>query len=139
MIRLLTAPFRHNFGLCIGLAVCAAALVWAYGCESATKSPSDPKLRVTRAELDAEVENLSAKIALAYTDIAKQDEVKQTILNIGIAYASGDGVSPIGIVSTLAGLAGLGAVIDNRRKDAVIKSKQGVTVNTPKKIRRRKP
>lgn len=139
MLRKLTAPLRHNFGLCIGLAVCAAALAWAYGCESTTKSPSDPKLRVTRAELDAEVENLAAKISLAYADITKQDEVKQKILNIGIAYASGEGFSPIGLVSTLAGLAGLGAVIDNRRKDAVIKSKQGVTVKTPKKIRRRKP
>lgn len=138
MFKKLTAPLRHNFGLCIGLVVCAAALIWGYGCESTAKSPSDPKLKVTRAELDVEVETLSAKIALAYSDIAKQDEVKETILNIGIAYASGDGVSPIGIVSTLAGLAGLGAVIDNRRKDAVIKSKNGVTVKVPKKRQRRK-
>lgn len=138
MLKKLTKPFRHNFGLCIGLAVCAAILVWGYGCESTTKSPSDPKMKVTRSELDVEVETLAAKIALAYNDIAKQDEVKATILNIGIAYVSGDGVSPIGIVSTLAGLAGLGAVIDNRRKDAVIKSKNGVTVKPPRKIARRK-
>lgn len=138
MLKKITKPLRHNPALCIGLVVCVVSLVWAYGCESTATSPSDPKLQVTRAELDVEVENLSTKIALAYTDIAKQDEVKQKILNIGIAYASGEGFSPIGLVSTLGGIVGLGAVIDNRRKDAVIKSKKGVTVKTPRKLKRRK-
>lgn len=138
MWKTLTKPFRHNSGLCLGLVISVAVLAWVFGCAVTTKSPTDPEVKLTRMELDAEVENIANKIALAYSDIAKQEEIRSTIMNIGVAYVTGEGVSPVGIVTTLAALAGLGAVVDNRRKDAVIKSKNGGNVTVPRKIKRRK-
>jgi hypothetical protein len=40
-----------------------------------------------------------------------------------MAVAEGGTINPIGVATTALGLLGVGAIVDNRRKDTVIKAK----------------
>ncbi len=79
----------------------------------------------------------NAQIEAAQADIEKQDEVRTELFNIAgsvvTAYASG-GVNAAAVVGTgitaLGLLLGVGASVDNRRKDKKIKSLKNVAVTT---------
>ncbi|NOQ21600.1 MAG: hypothetical protein GQ565_02970 [Candidatus Aegiribacteria sp.] len=114
---------RHYQGTIVALIVCVALCAWGLGCQVTTESPFDPGTKITQAELEIEVGAYASKVTLAYQDIEKQQAIRKAILEAGLAYAQGGGVSPLGLASTLAGIMGLGLVVDNRKKDAVIKSK----------------
>ena len=114
---------RHYQGTIVAFTACIALCAWGLGCQVTTVSPFDPGTKVTKAELEIEVDAYASKVSLAYRDIGKQEAIRKAILEAGLAYAQGGGVSPLGLASTLAGIMGLGLVVDNRKKDAVIKSK----------------
>lgn len=113
---------RHNSGLVGGVVICAMLLVWS-GCQVTTENPFNPGEKITVQELDAAVNLYVTKVSAAYDDIEKQEAIRAAILEAGLAYAGGGGIDPLGIASTLMGILGLGAIYDNRKKDAVIVSK----------------
>lgn len=123
MLQKIWTAIKHNHVLVVSMLACVVLIAWTYGCQITTRNPFEPSEKVTRPELDAEIENYVAKVSLAYKDLAKQEEIRSLIFNSAVAYASGEGVNPVGVITTLASILGIGAVIDNRRKDAVIKSK----------------
>lgn len=116
---------RHYQGTVAAFVVCAALVVWGLGCQVTTENPFDPAEKVTQSELEAEVQLYVAKVQTAYDDIERQEAIRAALLEAGLAYAQGGGVNPIGLATTLMGIVGIGAVYDNRKKDAVIKSKSG--------------
>lgn len=113
----------HNQALVASIVVCIILVVVAFGCKVTTENPFNPQQKVTRDQLTVEAENYAAKLKLAYADLDQKDAIVKAILEAGLAYAQGGGVNPLGVASTMMGILGLGAVVDNRRKDAVIKSK----------------
>lgn len=115
---------RHNQFFALALAVAIALFVWLVGCESSTTSPINPPKKVTRPELNAEIEYLTARIDIAVADLDKQDLFKQKLFEIGLVAAQGGTVNPVGAGVTLLGILGIGAVADNRKKDSVIKTLQ---------------
>jgi hypothetical protein len=114
---------RHNQGLVASVFVCVVLVAAAFGCQVTTESPLNPDQKVTRQELKIEAQTYAAKLELAYADLDKKDAIINAVLEAGLAYAQGGGVSPLGLASTMMSIIGVGAVVDNRRKDAVIKSK----------------
>jgi len=123
MLNKICQPIRHNQTLFVSIILCTMLTIWCYSCEPVTKSPLNPTIKVTRAELDRDVKIFADEVAFAYADLEKQERIREAILNAGLAYAQGQGVSIVGLISTLSSIVGVGAIIDNRRKDAVIKSK----------------
>lgn len=114
---------NHNRSLVIGAVLCAALTAFAFGCEVTTESPFDQQEKVTRSELDIQVRNYVDRVELAYQDLATKEAIIKAIAEVGLAYAEGGSINMVGLASTIAGIIGVGAVIDNRRKDAVIKNK----------------
>lgn len=114
---------RHYQGTVAAVVICVLLVVWGLGCAVTTTSPFDPSKKVTARELDVEVNAYADRTVLAYEDIKRKEQIRATILEAGLAYAQGGGINPLGVISTLAGIVGVGSVIDNRRKDSVIKSK----------------
>jgi len=114
---------KHNQTLIVAIVVCGVILWLGLSCQPTVKNPFDVVQQVTRAELDNEVENYVNKVTLAYADLQRQEQIRATLINAGLAYTKGEGISIFGLISTLSGIIGVGAVVDNRRKDAVIKSK----------------
>ena len=124
MIDKIKEALRHNQGIAVAVVLCLALGLYLVGCESSVTSPVNPPKKVTRPQLDAEKEHMLTEFKLAYEDLAKQDVFKQKLFEIGLVAAQGGSVNPIGAGVTLLGILGLGAVVDNKRKDSVIKTLQ---------------
>lgn len=115
----------HNQGLVTSVVLCVvlAISVLMFGCRITTENPFEPGTQVSRQELEIEAQAYAQKIELAYQDLSKKEEIVRLITEAGLAYASGGGVNPLGVATAMMGVLGAGAVVDNRRKDSVIKSK----------------
>jgi len=123
MFNKLLQTIRHNQNVICSTIICITLAIWCYSCEPVTRSPREPTRKVTRSQLELEIKIFADEVAFAYADLQKQEQIREAILNSGLAYTQGQGVSIIGLISTLSSIVGVGAIIDNRRKDAIIKSK----------------
>jgi hypothetical protein len=120
---------RHNQFIATAIIIMVLVLVWVYGCDSTTKSPWEPSVKVTRAELDAGIDMMNVKINQAYEDLNKQDLFKQELFDNLVIMAEEGTVNPMGVGLGLVSLLGLGAVADNRKKNSVIKTLQKANGN----------
>lgn len=125
---------RHNQGVALSGVIMVGMIVWIYGCESQVKSLTKPNIMVNVDELKLEIEAETARLNLAVQDIldrgelrmdqlAKMDEVKRTLIDFAAITADAQTVNPAGVISLLFSILGIGAVIDNRLKDKVIKNR----------------
>lgn len=124
LLEKIKVALRHNQFLTYAAVIVIVLGVWLIGCESKTVSPFNPDRSITRAQLAIEVDKYMADIELAYEDLDKQDLFKQKLFEIGVVYAQGGAINPLGAGVTLLGILGAGAAIDNRKKDSVIKTMQ---------------
>lgn len=113
---------RYNYSLLISLLMVGCVLFWAYGCQSTVVSIMTPGRSLNRAELQAELDAFIAQAQLRFAELDRQDQVKSELFNAAITYATEGTINPIGVALTLGNILGLGAVIDNRRKDTRIKA-----------------
>ena len=125
---------RHNQGLFVALLVCLGIAIWLGGCESKVTSLIEPAKMVTAAELEVEIEEESLRLQaeldsmirraeLKQNELARQDAIKRKLLDFAAVTVDGGTINPAGVVSTLFSIIGIGAVIDNRIKDKVIKNR----------------
>jgi outer membrane murein-binding lipoprotein Lpp len=129
MLQKLKDLFSHNMFLTVAAILTIGAGVWLVGCESSVKSPFTPEQKVTRDQLSAQVESYNALVKLAVASLDKQDLFRQYLVNEVLAVAQGSTLNPSGIIVGLVGLLGVGAVVDNRRKDTVIKVQKSQLAN----------
>jgi len=113
---------RHNSFFFSSSIIVLAVLLWTYGCESNVSSLKQPHLRVNRAELLLELQDITAQAELRISELDKKDEFKETLFGMAVLYAKGGTINPIAVALTVSSMLGFGAVIDNRRKDTVIKT-----------------
>lgn len=130
MLEKIKVVLRHNQGLAVAVMVVIVLGVWIIGCESTVSSPINNTKTVNRVQLDADVERLMVDIQLAYEDLAKQDLFKEKLFEIGVMAAQGGTINPVGAGVTLLSILGLGAAVDNRKKDSIIKTLQGKSNET---------
>lgn len=125
---------RHNQGVASAVVVIVVLAVWVFGCESKVTSLVDPGKMVTVAELnlelaaesqrmEAELELLLQRAELKHVELARQDEIKAKLINFAAITVDAGTVNPAGVVGLLFSIVGVGAVIDNRIKDKVIKNR----------------
>jgi len=123
-----------NQGVFVALIISAALTVWIFGCESKVTSLTSSTKKVTGAELDLEVEaeavrlqaeldQLMKRAELKHMDLRRQDVLKQKILDFALLTSQAGTLNASGMVGLLAGVLGVGAVVDNRIKDKVIKNR----------------
>lgn len=125
----------HNQGLAFALVICVGLLAWVYGCASTVPSIQDPARMVTRAELEAEVQNsvtnfesqldlLEDQAEAKFTQLDRRDEIKQKLFGLAAESASTGIIDPTKIITTLGFILLGGAAVDNRAKDKVIKTQK---------------
>jgi len=123
----------HNTFLACAIVVCVVLVLYAVGCEPQVASLTDPAVKVNRAELQAEldtevnklqarIDELQTKAELKNQELDKIAEMQNKLLEIGTVVAQGGTIDPVGAGLSLLGILGIGAVADNRKKDAVIKT-----------------
>lgn len=116
---------RHNIGFCVGVPISFLFLFYCYSCESKVISLVNSNVKINRAELIIEVDQLLARAAARFDDLDQQDLVKDTIFNSVLDLAQGKNINPLGVVLTLAGILGLGAGVDNIKKRTHINTLKG--------------
>lgn len=121
--------FRHNSGLIIGFFLLPIVLFYAFSCQSVVVSGISPGKKISRAELVAEVDFFLAQAEAKFSDLDRQDLVKNTIFNSVLDLAQGGVPNPAGIALVIGNILGLGAVIDNVRKRTHIQTLKGGHVN----------
>lgn len=99
----------------VTLNLCSFILLYAYGCEPKTKSISGSGKMVNRIELQAELEHFVARAVTGQKDIDRQEQIRDMIFNQALVIAQGNQVNPIGVVTSLLALLGVGATVDDVR------------------------
>ena len=129
----LYASVRHNSGILAGVVACLLCLLFVYSCQSTVISLVNPKTRINRMQLVAEVDYMLAQAEARFDDLDRQDLVKGTIFNSVLDLAQGKPISPIGIAAILGNILGLGAIVDNVRKRTHINTLKGSVYNAKEK------
>ncbi len=112
---------RHNLGLSTTGLLAILMAIWLASCGSIVKSPISDII-VTRSEFGVEIDNMMSRILLANADLDRQDALKQKLTEVAFTLAEGGTLNPIGIATSLISLLGIGAAVDNRIKDRIIKT-----------------
>lgn len=123
----------HNQGLITAAVITMGLLVWSYGCESKVQSLVG-KQQVTRPQLalelneqakmiEAQLDNLNKQAAERFEQLDNKDAIKAKVFDaVAIATTTG-GFNTTGLLTLAGSILGLGAVVDNRIKDKVIKNR----------------
>lgn len=125
---------RHNQGVFLSVIILAGVSVWTLGCPSKVTSLTDPKKMVTAMELELEIEEESLRLQaeldslirraeVKQAELARQDAIKQKLFDFAAITVDGGTVNPAGVIGLLFSVLGIGAVVDNRLKDKVIKNR----------------
>ncbi len=133
-MKTLRKIISHNQGQTLAIVIIAVLVLWTYGCESKVSSILEPSLQVNREDLQVEVdseirrlegelEHIAAKAQAKVHDLDRQDAFKKKLFDFAAIAVEGSGWNPSGLVGLAFSVFGIGAVIDNRIKDKVIKNR----------------
>jgi len=104
----------------IGIVCAAGLLLWTYSCTPTTQSLLTPQTQVSRLELLAEVEMFNARLQGRIENLEQQEQFRSLLFDQAAIVGSGGTLNPLGILTSLAAVLGLGATADNIRKRKVI-------------------
>ncbi len=121
-LKAIASSLKLDAAQLIVLIPCVVIVVFAYGCEPKAKSVLHPGEKVTRAELQLELDQYLQLAEIRFDDLDKQEKFREFLFTQTLIIGQSGGVNPIGILTSLWALVGTGAMIDNRRKAKVIKN-----------------
>ena len=104
----------------------AIILLYVFGCESTTRSLEDPQTKVTRAELQNELETILAKYELRNIELTRQDRIRDIITQNALIIAETGGANPIGIITTLLAVYGVGSATRDTKNAIKAKTKKSI-------------
>jgi len=96
-----------NWQKSLALTILTALLLWGWGCPSRVESLNTPNKKITRPELQIELDSIIATATYRLAELDKQDQMRDVIFNNAFAMAEQGTLNPIGIMTLLAGLYGL--------------------------------
>jgi len=108
--------FNDNHSAAIAAATCLVLVYWLFGCQSKVSSITNPTQKITRAELQIEIDHLLAIAQSKMQDLDRQDEVRRLILEKASLFAADGEVNPLGIINLLVSIGAIGTAVDSRRK-----------------------
>lgn len=107
--------FGEYWAWWVTLNLCSFILLYAYGCEPKTDSLISADKKVTRIELQTELELFLARARAGEKDLERQEQIRDMIFNQALVIAQGNQVNPLGVVTSLLAILGIGATIDDVR------------------------
>jgi len=97
---------NHIKGL-ITFAITAGLIIFIWGCPSTTTSLLHNDRKVTRPELQLELENITALARLRITDLNQQDELKSLLVQNALIIFDGQPLNPLGLLTGVAAIYGI--------------------------------
>lgn len=97
-----------NWPKTLALTVLTALLFWGYGCPARTPSLTKPREKVTRPELQIELDSIIATAEYRFADLQKQEQFRDLIFQNVLVMAETGTLNPAGIIFLLTSLYGIG-------------------------------
>ncbi|GAI41104.1 unnamed protein product, partial [marine sediment metagenome] len=79
---------NDNHWYLIGAVLICTLIFWIHGCQSEVYSLIDPEKKVTRAELDLEVNYILGRARVKLEDLDRQDEIKRLLLEYATLFGT---------------------------------------------------
>lgn len=97
----------QNWPKLISIVVLTALLFWGYSCQSEVKSLIKPNEKVTRPELQVELDTIIATAEFRMADLDRQDQFRDIIFKNAMLMVETGTINPIGIITLLTSLYGI--------------------------------
>lgn len=101
------ADLIDNWPKTIALILLTTFLFWGYGCPSRVPSLLNPAKKITRPELQVELDTIIATAEFRMADLDHQDQFRDIVFKNALLMVEGGTLNPIGILTMLAGLYGI--------------------------------
>ena len=121
MQNFLKTLLNHERYQTISCLLVGLLLAFFYSCQPTCRSPLDPEIEITRAQLDMEIDVFVAKANMGYQTLEHKEQLRDILFQQAMATASGAAFNPIALLTTAGAVLGLGATVDNVRKRKEIK------------------
>jgi hypothetical protein len=102
MLSLILKALNDNHWFIVAAALISILFFYGYGCESQTNSLINPEKKVTRGELQAELEYLASIADVRIADLDKRDAIKQELLDAANVIGTGGTINASGLVNLAA-------------------------------------
>lgn len=112
----MTNFLKQHWPHVLSLSLAVLFIAYALGCEPRARSPLDPTQKLTRAELQVQMEYLIQQFDLRIHDIEKQEQLRNFILQNALAIGQAGTVNPLSILTTIAAFYGVGSAANAGRK-----------------------
>ncbi len=96
--------------------VISILLFWAYGCESQVTSMLNPNVKVNRAGLQNELQYIVGQVEVKVSDLDRQDEIKQALLDSVNIIGVGGSINPSGLVNLAACIGAISFGLNRNQK-----------------------
>lgn len=96
-----------NWPKLIAFVLLTVFLFWGYGCPPRVPSLLDSTTKVTRPELQVELDRIIATAEFRLADLDRQDQFRDIIFKNALLMVEGGTLNPIGILTGLAALYGV--------------------------------
>jgi len=100
----------------VGLVIISAVVLWTYGCESQVSGLLNPNTQINRAELQNEVNFIIAQAKIKTSDLDKQDEVKQALLDAANIMGTTGTINPSGLINVAACIGAIAFGLNRNQK-----------------------
>lgn len=119
---------NHERYKAIGLSLGLIFTIFMHSCTSTVPSLMDPEKKVTRDELKIELDTYLATAKVRFAELDRKDEFKNIVSQQALLMAQTGNFNPIGTLLTIAGLLGVGAVVDDVRTRKKMKDSSNDTM-----------
>jgi len=100
-------------------------VVYSDGCQSQVRSLLDNGKYVTRGEFNIELDKVLATAELRNIELDKKDALRNLILQNALVLGQGQPLNPLGIITGMLGIYGVGSAVSaTRKKFTVVKAKE---------------
>ena len=101
------ADFEIKWPNTIALILLTAFLFWGFACPPTVTSLHDPTVKITRPELQIELDTLIATAEYKLASLDEQQQLRDVIFENATQMVTTGQINPVGIMTLLAGLYGL--------------------------------
>jgi len=115
MLKFLKA-LNENHWYLIGGSIAIALLIWIHGCQSTVSSMVSPGEKITRTELQLEVDYLLGQAKVKLEDLDRQDEIKSLLLEQAALFSTTGTFNPTGLLNTVISIGAVAFGLDRNRK-----------------------
>lgn len=115
MLKFLKLLNENHWYLIAGVIACGF-VVWLYGCQSTVTSLLHPQQRITRAQLDLEVDYFMGQAKIKLAELDQHDQIKYLLLDQAAIFGSTGTFNPMGLLNTFISIGAIAFGLDRNKR-----------------------